>query len=147
MNSIAQVKKLFFDRAAVMSAMDKATRRALSKFGAFVRQTSRNSIRSGEGTSAPGQPPRSHTGLLKRFIWFAYQPATRSVVIGPALLNKPASAGEAPALLEYGGVASRRVQAARGGSFHPRYRARPFMRPAFEREQRKLPACWANSVK
>ncbi len=38
-------KKFFFDRAKVQRAMDRVTRSALSKFGAFTRQTAKRSIR------------------------------------------------------------------------------------------------------
>ena len=96
MNSIAQVKKLFFDKAAVMSAMDKATRKVLSKFGAFVRTRSKSSIKKRRAASAPGTPPSSHTGLLKKFIFFSWDPGARSVIIGPARFSSK-SAGEAPA--------------------------------------------------
>ncbi len=57
-------KRMFFDRKRVVDATDRATRRVLSKFGAFVRQTARRSIRRRRSVSQPGQPPSSHTGLL-----------------------------------------------------------------------------------
>ena len=85
---LQQAKGLFFDRASVMSAADRATRRVLSKFGAYVRQTARTSIRKRKSISQPGQPPSSHTGLLKRNIFFVFSPDTQSVVIGPILLNE-----------------------------------------------------------
>lgn len=145
-NNIVQLKKLFFDRAAVANAVDKAARRVLSRFGAFVRQTARRSLRSRKGSAPPGQPPYSHTGLLKRFIWFGYEPNRRSVVIGPARLTG-SGRGQAPELLEHGGASDKRSAGRGGGRYHPRYRARPFMKPAFDREQSRLPALWANSVK
>lgn len=138
---LAHAKGLFFDRAAVLGAVDKATRKVLSKFGAFVRQTARTSIRKRKAISEPGQPPSGHVGLLKRHIFFVFSPESRSVVIGPVLLNKGT---DAPRLLEHGDTVVRRR-----GSQQVRmtYRARPFMGPAFEREQQKLSALWKNSVK
>jgi hypothetical protein len=133
-------KRLFFDRAAVTSAADRGTRKVLSKFGAFVRQTAKTSIRKRKAVSEPGQPPSSHTGLLKRNIFFVFSPQTRSVVIGPILLNKGT---DAPRLLEHGGTVVRRR---RNRRVRMTYAARPFMGPAFEREQQKLPALWRNSV-
>ena len=118
----------------------------LSRFGAFVRTGARSSIRKRRAVSEPGQPPSSHAGLLKKFIFFAYEPARRSVVIGPARLNQ--KSGEALPALEYGGrtkIASRRR---RQRTVHTvSIQARPFMGPAFETEKPKLPALWARSVK
>ena len=81
-------KAMFFDKAAVIGAVDKATRKVLSKFGAFVRTGARHSLRKRKSTSDPGEPPSSHTGLLKKFILFGYDREHRSVVIGPMRLNQ-----------------------------------------------------------
>jgi len=133
---------MFFDRAKVLAAADRATRQVLGKFGAFVRTTARHSIRKRRGASAPGSPPSSHTGLLKRFIFFGYDADQRSVVIGPAQLH---TATEAPAVLEYGGTTLLEQ-----GKKRPRRRvriaARPYMGPAFEQEKPQLPALWRESV-
>ncbi len=136
-----QTKGLFFDRPAVTNAMDRATRRVLSRFGAFVRRGARSSIRKRRAISQPGSPPSSHTGLLKRNIFFVYERQRANVVIGPILLN---SASDAPALLEHGGNVTRRR---RGKQVRMTYRPRPFMGPAFERERPKLPAMWKDSVR
>ena len=138
---IDQAKGLFFDRKAVTNAANRAQRRVLSRFGAFVRRGARSSIRRRRAISAPGSPPSSHTGLLKRNIFFLYEPSRSSVIIGPILLNK---ATNAPALLEHGGRVSRRRQKK---SVRLTYRPRPFMGPAFEREHPKLPAMWRDSVR
>lgn len=137
-------KAMFFDRQKVIDATDRASRRVLSRFGAFVRQRARTSIRKRKGTSAPGNPPHSHVGLLRRFIFFGYDRRKHSVVIGPTALA--ASGGEAPALLEYGGTA--RIRDPRSGRRRTaRYRGRPYMGPALEAEQPKLPSMWRNSIK
>ena len=102
----------------------------------LVRRTARSSIRKRKRTSEPGKPPSSHTGLLKKFIFFGYDPRRDSVVIGPVRLTQKGR-GEAPSLLEYGGNTS--VEH-RGQRKRARVRARPFMGPAFEQEQPKLPA-------
>jgi len=153
------VKHLFFDRDRVVRGMSRAERKVLSRFGAFVRQAARQSIRrapaqrrparsgtrrrrQARNSSLPGRPPLSHTGLLKQHIYFIYDPQRKSVVIGPARLNKP-SAGALEAL-EYGGVTqlitkkkSRQIDIA----------ARPFMRPAFDQELKALPPRWQDSLK
>ncbi len=136
-----QAKGLFFDRPAVTNAVDRAQKKVFSKFGAFVRQTARNSIRKRKSISEPGQPPSSHTGLLKRNIFFVFSPESRSVVIGPILLDKQT---DAPRLLEHGDTVVRKRRKKR---VRMKYRARPFMGPAFEKEQQQLPALWRNSVK
>lgn len=137
---LSEAKRLFFDREAVTSAADRGTWKVLSKFGAFVRQTAKTSIRKRKAVSEPGQPPSSHTGLLKRNIFFVFSPETRSVVIGPILLNQRT---DAPRLLEHGDTVVRRR---RNRRVRMTYEARPFMGPAFEREQQQLPALWKNSV-
>jgi len=134
-------KGSFFDRGKVKRSVDAGTRRVLSKFGAFVRQRARTSIRKRKGTSPPESPPYSHVGLLRKFILFAYDDQRRSVVIGPTLTKEWS---EAPRLLEHGGEADLEV---RGKARRVRYRPRPFMQPAFEQEQPKLPALWRDSVR
>ena len=139
-------KRMFFDRKAVTSAVDRAARRVLSRFGAFVRRGAKSSIRKRKRASAAGEPPSSHTGLLKRFIFFGYERNRRSVVIGPMRLNQ--AVGDAPEALEYGGT-STIVTGLRSKRKKRRVRiaARPYMGPAFEQEKPKLPAMWANSVR
>lgn len=141
-----QAKAAFFDKAVVTNAVDRAELKVLSKFGAFVRTRARTSIRKRKKPSQPGQPPSSHSGLLKRFIFFFYDRVQRSVIVGPVKLN--GTVGDAPAALEYGGRST-----TRGWHKHQRVlrivmiRPRPYMRPALEQEQGKLPKLWANSVK
>lgn len=138
-----EFKKLFFDRQAVISKVDAATRKVLSKFGAFVRRSAKSSIRKRKKPAPPGQPPSSHTGLLKKFIFFGYDPERQSVVIGPTRLNQKGR-GEAPPLLEYGGKAT---LVRRGKKKRTTYKARPYMGPAFEKEKPQLPAMWRGSVR
>ncbi|HRT50812.1 MAG TPA: hypothetical protein P5279_09985 [Anaerohalosphaeraceae bacterium] len=137
------IKRMFFDRQAVISKVDAATRRVLSKFGAFVRRSAKSSIRKRKKPAPPGQPPSSHTGLLKKFIFFGYDADRRSVVIGPTRLNQKGR-GEAPPLLEYGGKAT---LVRRGKKKRVTYQARPYMGPAFEKEKPQLPAMWRGSVR
>jgi len=138
-----EFKRMFFDRQAVISKVDAATRRVLSKFGAFVRRSAKSSIRKRKKAAPPGQPPSSHTGLLKKFIFFGYDADRRSVVIGPTRLNQKGR-GEAPPLLEYGGKAT---LVRRGKKKRVTYQARPYMGPAFEKEKPQLPAMWRGSVR
>ena len=139
-------KGMFFDRKKVIQAADKATLRVFSKFGAFVRQRAKSSIRSRKKPSAPGQPPSSHTGMLKRFIFFGLGTQKKSVVIGPTVVG--GKTGDALPALEYGGQAAI-VAKTRGRKRRRvvRIQARPFMQPAFDKEESKLPSLWADSIK
>jgi hypothetical protein len=134
-------KGSFFDKPKVKKAVDAGTRRVLSRFGAFVRQRAKTSIRKRKGISPPGGPPYSHTGLLRKFILFAYDPTRKSVVIGPTLIRAESQASR---LLEHGGEAIRRTKTK---TRRLRYRPRPFMGPAFAAEKQQLPALWKNSVR
>jgi len=137
---------MFFDADRVRRSADTAARRVLSKAGAFVRTTAKHSIRPGKATSPPGSPPRSHSGLLRRFIFFGYDRRRKTVVIGPMRLNQ--KVGVAPEALEHGG-ATEVVKGLRGRrrKRRVRIRARPFMGPAMRKELPRFPSLWANSVK
>lgn len=131
----------FVDRAKVKRAVNAGTRRVFSKFGARVRQRAKTSIRPSKGISPPGSPPFSHVGLLRRFIFFAYDSQRKSVVIGPTLLRE---GSRVPYLLEYGGDT---MIKSHGKMRRAHYRPRPYMRPAFEAEKASLPALWRDSVR
>ncbi|MCE9530354.1 MAG: hypothetical protein K8T89_04365 [Planctomycetes bacterium] len=131
----------FFDRQRVQAAVDRSTRKVFSKFGAFVRQRARTSIKKRKGISPPGAPPFSHVGLLRRFILFAFDVNQKSVVIGPTLLRDSATA---PRLLEHGGETILPTSKERRVAH---YRPRPYMGPAFEKEIPSLPALWQHSVR
>jgi len=124
---IEKVKGLFFERQKVQSAVNRAERRVLSKFGSFVRQDSKQRIRRRKRSSSPGESPTNRTGLLKRHIDFVFSPETRSVVIGPVLLNRSTGA---PATIEHGGETV--IETKRRQSVRVEIEARPFMGPAFQ---------------
>lgn len=165
---ISEFKKMFFDRAAVMSAADRAELNVLSKFGAFVRRTARSSVKkvgkraasalaaaiaSGNpeairaarrGTvSTPGNPPKGHgEELFKKWILFGYDREARSVVIGPARLNS--KTGEALPALEYGGTSH--ITGGNRDGTPIKVAARPTMQPAFNKNIPTLPPMWRNSI-
>jgi len=139
-----QMKALFFDKPAVLRAVDKAKRAVLSKAGAFVRTTAKHSIRTKKGSAPPGQPPHSHEGSLRRLIYFGYDPATDSVVVGPVGFKRTG----APHLLEFGGKTE--IQRRRLGKVvrtRVTIAQRAFMGPALEKERPELPKRWAGSVR
>jgi len=117
-----KMKDMFFDRKAVMSAVEKAGKQYLSKAGGYTRKTARGSIKrkglarkqpgkvggkaeakwlreiNDQPTSPPGTPPFTHTGFLRDDILYGYDAAAQSAVIGP--WRKP----WLNALHEYGGT-------------------------------------------
>jgi hypothetical protein len=136
-----ELKAAFFDTDAVMRAVKAAERKVLSKMGAFIRTRARSSIRKRKATSAPGQPPSSHEGSLKRLIFFAYDAQRNSVVIGPVQFKQ----GTAPKLLEFGGETTRRYKS--GAMRRMKYHARPFMAPAGKAEAPKFQELLKNMVR
>jgi hypothetical protein len=82
-------------------------------------------------------------------IWFVFDPAQRSVVVGPLKLNGSRLEGSnrqtVPSLHELGGTAV--VGGRRKRKRRAKYAPRPFMGPAMERELPKFAGLWANSVK
>ena len=91
--------------------------------------------------------------MLKGGIYYGWDPAERTVVIGPAKLRGAQTYGSVtvPELLEYGGTvrlsdrAARRLGVRRGT--RARYEPRPYMGPAFEVGQQKLDDFWDRSLK
>lgn len=101
----------FFDRPAVQNAIDKETRRAISKSLAYVRTRQRSLLRRRKKPSAPGSPPSVHSrdpvATLKKIL-FAYNAATKSGVVGPIKLNqrqrlRAGGVATVSQLMEFGG--------------------------------------------
>jgi hypothetical protein len=141
-----RMKDLFFDSAAVSGALSKERRRALSQAGAFIRKSARDSMRRSNSPAPPGQPPRRHENpLLYRRLFFAYDPSTRSVVVG----SEGFAGSGAPGTLEHGGTVTI-PRRRRGGRTVPATSSsvepRPYMGPALAKELPRLPEPWANSV-
>ena len=173
-----EMAELFFDRPAVTSAITKAERKSLSKIGAFIRRRARSSLRRRKRTSSPGEPPSVHSkdgrATLKNIL-FAFNPATRSVVIGPVGLNQvnntDAGRQTIPQIMEFGGTVAireeqyiftnrpdlwRRRDTRASASSRKRYRTRratyeprPFMGPALAAEVAAgtIPDAWAAAVR
>lgn len=121
-------KQMFFNADKVLRAVDGANRRALNHIGGYVRSSIRNSIKQKPNNvySDPGTPPHTHTGWFKQNIYYGYDAAAKTVVIGP--WKSP----EFHQLHEYGGVGKKRRGRGRKRKY-PKYPARPYMKPALER--------------
>lgn len=169
----SRAKFLFFDSPRVKQAVDAAKRRVLMRQGQWLRKVAKNLIRKRKKPSAPGQPPHSHRGDLKRLLLYGYDPTTESVVIGPELARwgksgPMAGTGTVPQRLEEGGGviveeifgtrkgwfrATKRVLRSRYWQGAPRrfrrtsMAARPYMGPAYQRSEKKLAEIWQDSVK
>jgi len=138
-----------FDGDKVRRAAKKASIESLGHAGAAIRLTARRSIKkapkargrdekgrfvSAGGTipSAPGKPPHTREGQMKRAIVYAVEKERQDVVVGPDY----AVVGPAGMAHEHGGRF-------RGG----RYERRPFMGPTLEKVRDRLPRMWAGSVR
>lgn len=105
----------FFDRSVVERRLDRATHRALSQAGAFVRRRARSSLRRRKSVSAAGSPPSVHSAhpfaTLKNIL-FGFD-GRDSVVVGPVGFSRMRSRGTirlsrvAPNIHEFGGQVSR----------------------------------------
>lgn len=142
-----------FDRQKVIKATDKGIKRVLMRLGSFVRTTARQSMKKATkrtkgkkprkkkaaiGPLSPaGQPPRSHKDLIRKFLVYAWDDTTKSVVIGPRKLGGVVDDNELSAL-EYGGISSRVDPKTRKKS-RISVKAHPFMGPALDANISEVP--------
>lgn len=174
MVTIKEFKLTFFDRPAVLNATDKASRKVLSKFGAFVRTRARRSIRKakqtpvGEMTEEQVKEYRKQVSIAKYYgrkkpkrPLQASKPGQppRSVIgllrqfilFGFDAAKNSVVVGPARLNGSAGPVALQALEY--GGEFvNPKgkritIKARPFMTPAFNAELPKLDSMWINSIK
>ena len=108
-DGVARMRKVFFDRRAVIDRIGRAKAAVLSKAGAFIRRSAKGKIRYAKSVSKPGNPPHAHESKkggkdspLRELIFFAYDDRTNSVVIGPTPFRGTAIV---PRVLELGGSA------------------------------------------
>jgi len=168
-----KMTELFFDRPAVLAAIDKQRAKALRRSGGRVRKIARRSmrrvskskqrkarearikaLRAGQRTwtdpsiSKPGSPPNIHARgkFSPKLILFAYDPSTKSVVTGPVRGNTSHNVVEA---LERGGNVPVYTGTRRNRRMlkTEHIAARPFMRPALEKAQDDMAADWAGIIK
>lgn len=114
--------------AFLRNPIPQEKRRVGIRQGALLRTIARRSIRKRARPSRPGDPPRSKTGLLRNFIFYSWDPASQSVIVGAQRLSGK-GLGQAPARLEHGD------------------RNRPFMVPALQTGKSKLPELWRGAIK
>ena len=120
------------DIPKVLRKVRRANIESLGHAGAVIRLTAKRSIRKSDSPAAPGTPPKTRRGQLRRSIRFAVEANRQRVVIGP----------------EYGIVGRSAMAHEFGGRYRrERYPKRPFMGPALEKTQSRLPRHWAGSVR
>tara|TARA_R110002072_G_C7974418_1_gene535192 strand:- start:4058 stop:4627 length:570 start_codon:yes stop_codon:yes gene_type:complete len=160
-----RVKSVKFEPAKILAATERAQKSVHVRSGAYVRGVAKRLIRKGR-TSRPGQSPKSQTGQLKKYIFFAPEPS--GVVIGPASIEGNPAPGIAPIgltteTLEFGGKMTvtevfhkgrwvRRGLVKSKRSLPTRTRTvkverRPYMGPALQHSLPKVNEFWADSVK
>ena len=104
-----------FDASTILWPTKAFVKTLLHKFGGYVRQTQRNSMKrskigplGGPIPSLPGQPPRRRPGKnpdIKETVFYYADPVRKDVVIGMVLLRNKSAMGEPmPGVLEYGGT-------------------------------------------
>lgn len=121
-----------FDAGKVLKAAKNGSVKSLGHAGAAIRLTARRSIKTSKKESAPGTPPNSRKGQIRRAILYAVEKEQQRVVIGP----DQGITGTAGAAHEFGGHYKKQ-----------NYDKRPFMGPALEKTKDRLPQEWAGSVK
>ena len=170
--TLRRAKEGFVDADRIEEAVDRANRRNLARYGAYVRADAMENIRNRGRPSKPGQGPTNQTGLLRDKIPFSLEAPT-GVVIGPVRLpNMPTPGGmTVPELLEYGGTVRRRITRGFLSRLYKRrhrdptaksmfrslrshvgevvqfdYEPRPYMGPAQRDNRDQVPRIWENSI-
>jgi hypothetical protein len=124
--------KTRFDASKVVKAARTGSIKSLGHAGAAIRLAARHSIRKSPKASPAGTPPHTRKGRIRNAVKYAVIAAAQSVLIGPDV----EVAGTSGKAHEFGGHYKRET-----------YDRRPFMGPALEKIQNRLPAFWAGSVK
>lgn len=130
--------QIMIDAKAFHAAIEKGERETLIAIGESIDTAATANLVTRSRRSRPGESPTSHaTGSRSlRNIQSAYDPATRSVVIGSVLLSgslASASGGPLPSRLEFG---------------TSRIAARPNMQPTLDRANSRgtLRNAWTGSM-
>lgn len=114
----------------INAPIPKEKARVGNRQGSLIRTIAKRAIRKRKAVSQPGSPPTSRTGILKKFLFYSWDPSTQSVLVGPEKLAGAKTM--APRALEFG---SNTIA------------ARPYMRPALDAAMAKLPELWNGAIK
>ena len=152
-----KVQKALLDVSKIQHGVDKEKRRATIKGLAFVRKRARSSLRRRKKASEPGSPPSVHAkGRGLKTILFEYDNRTGGGRVGPVKLDGTnrlvINEKTAASTQEFGGKVRLRQRQRKGRKRQPprtvRYKPRPFMGPALEKEveEGNIASPWANVV-
>jgi hypothetical protein len=114
----------------INNPIPREKQRVGNRQGSLVRTIARRSIRKRKAVSQPGTPPTNQTGILKKFLFYSWDPTSQSVLVGPEKLAGAKSM--APRKLEFGS---------------DKIKQRPYMRPALDAAMAKLPELWSGAIK
>jgi len=136
--------KIIFREQEVLTPIERAKIRYVSQAGAFIRRDARSSMRRRKKPSPPGKPPRVVDGRLKKYLFFIVdRQEPVAVTVGPASFGPQY---DAPRALEFGGVVTRKTfSRGRVRSMQVELEARPYMQPAYEKTENKLPDLFAKA--
>lgn len=123
------VTKIIDHTRRVREAADRAARRAFAKAAFRIFRDAQASVERSAEPSAPGEPPHTRRGQLKRAI--RYDATKDGAVIGP----RKSMVGISATAHEFGGSYERE-----------RFPARPFMGPALERDLDNFSGDFAGSI-
>jgi hypothetical protein len=115
----------------VAKAEQKAAFRNVGHGAARIRKDAQASIERSDEPSAPGTPPHTRRGHLRRAIVYDYDPREQSAVVGP----RASIVGDAGAAHEFG-------EEFRGYD----YDARAFMGPSLEKNVPRFAGDWEGSI-
>ena len=115
----------------VAKAVERGAIQGLRKAAFKIYEKARESIVESPEPSAPGEPPHTRRGQLKRAIVYSVDAKEQVAIIGP----RESVVGTSAAAHEFGGTF-------RG----EKYPERPFMGAALEEELEIIPAGFANEV-
>lgn len=167
-----RIKKMFFDRAKVIQAVDAPKRRILSRHAGAIRKIARRSMKrvsaaakrrrgkhyreylqgkrktvKDQTISRPGKPPKIHTSgdNNPKKILYGFDSQRGAVIVGPVKFNKPGNALEA---LEHGGRTTYFARSTAGPVRSTAViQARPFMRPALAKELPNMQRQWKDVIR
>jgi len=126
-------KGAMFDRPHVRRALEWTRYYYLRHMGGYIRKVARSRMTHAAGPSTAPESPHRHGDLLYEQIFYGYDPASRSLVVGPALIDRLQEypGVTIPELLERGGtVLKEDRKSGRRRTIH--FEERPYMRVALE---------------
>lgn len=170
-------KSLFFDRKEVVEAVGRSRVKILSKAGGLVRKSAKeilvfkpsvrkprrvkdakvnraNELAYRQAKKASASPPGAVPFVRRRqypnlsSVVYAYDPGSRSVVVGPIERRSRSMQRTAPDVHERGGSVRINVTG-RDGKVRPmtaNYPKRPLIGPAFERVKNQMPGVMSNAI-